>query len=295
LKYLDFNFFRGADGTVLLKPSKEFLPKYFFNVLYHCAFDLIENRNKYERHYKYLQNLYIPQPPIDIQKKIVAEIETLEKQGQESIEEIEKKNNEIISNFIELKYEYVSLGNIVSFKNGLNYSRQSLGEVITIVGVGDFKENFSPNLEQLEKIQIEGNLLQDYELKSKDILVVRSNGSARLVGRFLFIDELKDKTSFSGFTIRLRVNSKDIDSKFLCHYLKTDIIRNGLMKDSKGSNIKSLNQTLLSSIKIPLPPIYEQQKIVAAIEKIESKITELEKQIADIPKQKEKILRKYLI
>lgn len=259
-------------------------------MIYYCGRGVAQKNIDFEE----FNSLKIPLPPLDIQKKIISEIEVLEKQELNMAEEIQKKNNKIISNFIGLKYESVLLGNIVSFKNGLNYSRQSLGEVITIVGVGDFKDDFSPNLNKLEKIQIEGNLSQDYELKPKDILVVRSNGSARLVGRFLFIDELKEKTSFSGFTIRLRVNSKDIDSKFLCHYLKSDIVRNGITSDSKGSNIKSLNQTLLSSIKIPLPPIYEQKKIVAEIEKIETKTAELETLIANIPKQKETILKKYL-
>ncbi len=47
-------------------------------------------------------------------------------------------------------------------------------------------------------------------------------------------------------------------------------------------------------IKIPLPPLPEQQKIVSEIEKIEEKITLLEKEIAEIPSQKEAILKKYL-
>ncbi len=241
-----------------------------------------------------LAKVKIPLPPKAIQEKIISDIEVLEKQEQKAIEEVGKLKQLINSNFIGLKDKTTFLGEIASFKNGLNYNRQSLGESITIVGVGDFKDDFLPNLDKLEKIQIEGNLNEDYELKPKDILVVRSNGSARLVGRFLYISELKEKTSFSGFTIRLRVVSNEVDSKFLCHYLKTDIVRDELTKDSKGSNIKSLNQELLSSLKIPLPRIENQTKIVAEIEKIEKKISDLEKQIELSPKQKEKVLKKYL-
>ena len=67
-----------------------------------------------------------------------------------------------------------------------------------------------------------------------------------------------------------------------------------LMTASPSSNIKSLNQTQLSNIKIPLPPLSEQQKIVTEIEKIEAKIKFLEIEIIEIPKQKEAILKKYL-
>ncbi|MBT7393456.1 MAG: N-6 DNA methylase [Prolixibacteraceae bacterium] len=241
-----------------------------------------------------IENIKIPLPPKNIQKKIVSEIEVLEKQEQKAVEEIQKQKLSIISNFVGLKHKTGLLGDIASFKNGLNYNRQSLGELITIIGVGDFKDDFSPNLNNLEKIQIDGQLSEDYELKPKDILVVRSNGSARLVGRFLYINEINEKTSYSGFTIRIRVNSNEIDSKYLCHYLKTDVVRNELTTDSKGSNIKSLNQGLLSSIKVPLPTFREQEIIVSDIERIEKNIADLEKQIELIPKQKELVLNKYL-
>lgn len=241
-----------------------------------------------------LEVFQIPLPPIDIQQKIVSEIEVLEENEKKAKEEIEKLKFNISSSMVNLKFKEINLGSISDFKNGLNYSRNSLGELINIVGVRDFQNRFSPDVSSLEKIQIDGNLSDDYLLKTNDILVVRSNGSANLVGRFLFIDNLKTKTSFSGFTIRIRVENENINSKFLCHYLKTDFVRNKIITDSSGSNIKSLNQTLLSNIKIPLPPLSEQQKLVSEIEKIEEQIKVLETEISEIPKQKEAILKKYL-
>src|SRR5690606_12175481 len=125
-------------------------------MIYYCGRGVAQKNIDFE----VFNSLKIPLPPLNIQKKIVAEIETLEQREQKAVEKIESKKNEIISYFIALKYEFVLLGDIVSFKNGLNYSRQSLGEVITVVGVGDFKEDFSPNPDKLEKIQIEGTLSQ---------------------------------------------------------------------------------------------------------------------------------------
>lgn len=241
-----------------------------------------------------IKEFRIPLPPKDIQEKIVAEIEVLEAKEAKAKYEIERNKNLITIILNSLIFDAQSLGSIATFKNGLNYSRSSLGEVIKIVGVKDFQNNFSPDVNLLEEIQIDGNLSDDYNLEPKDILVVRSNGSANLVGRFLFIDKLATKTSFSGFTIRIRPVNESVDQKYLCHYLKTDFVRNRLMNESGGSNIKSLNQTLLSSIKIPLPPISEQQKIVSQITKIENKIADLEDEIAKIPQEKEAVLKKYL-
>lgn len=243
---------------------------------------------------KKLKSIKIPLPPENIQKSIVKAVSTLEVKVNRALKGIEKQKKKIHELMSGLTSKEITLGDIATFKNGLNYSRKSKGDLVTIVGVKNFKEHFSPRLNELECIQIDGRLSSDYELLPDDILVVRSNGSANLVGRFLFIKEISGKTSFSGFTIRIRSKSEDIDTKFLCHYLRTDIVRERMTRDSKGSNIKSLNQGLLSSIKIPKLSLLEQQKIVKKIEKIESNIEKLENEIVLIPQQKEAVLKNFL-
>ena len=239
------------------------------------------------------RNIQIPLPPKDIQQKIVAEIEVLEKKEADVKEKIEKGKEQIENILEELDFDSVELENIVSFKNGLNYSRKSLGDTINIIGVSDFQNNITPNLDLIEQIQIEGSLTEEYLLQPNDLLVVRSNGSAILVGRFLLIDKVLPNTSFSGFTIRLRPDFNKVDSKYLCYYLRTKKVREKLTKNSSGSNIKSLNQILLSSLTIPLPPLSEQQKVVSEIEKIEMQIDEAQKIIESIPVMKNDVLKKY--
>lgn len=62
----------------------------------------------------------------------------------------------------------------------------------------------------------------------------------------------------------------------------------------RGVSLPRIKPQVFLNLKISLPPIEEQQKVVAEIEKIEAEIAELEKQIASIPQQKEAILKKYL-
>ncbi|MDR0829174.1 MAG: restriction endonuclease subunit S, partial [Prevotellaceae bacterium] len=122
-----------------------------------------------------LEPYKIPLPPKEIQEKIVAEIEVLEKEKDKKNKEIEsllKKINQIVR---DLNYPTLNLSEIVSLKNGLNYNRKSLGEIINIIGVSDFKNNLVPDLSSIEKIQIEGRLSDEYLLQPQDLLVVRSN------------------------------------------------------------------------------------------------------------------------
>ena len=72
VKYIDFPFVRGADGTQLLKTDQSkllsrFLCEYLKTVK-------LERADKYERHFKYLKAVSIPVPSLPVQKKIVAEV-----------------------------------------------------------------------------------------------------------------------------------------------------------------------------------------------------------------------------
>lgn len=70
-KYVDFPFVRGADGTKLLKFKKDCNPLFY---AYFLPIIHIDNQEKYQRHYKYLENIEIPLPPLDIQQQIVDEV-----------------------------------------------------------------------------------------------------------------------------------------------------------------------------------------------------------------------------
>lgn len=295
LKYLDFKFFRGADGTVLLKPSKEFLPKYFFNVLYYCVFDLIENRNKYERHYKYLQNLYIPKPPIDIQKKIVSEIEVLEKQEQNAVEEVEKFRQSIGNTINNSKATLIKLEDITSkigsgaTPKGGQGSYQSSGISLirsqNIYDLGMTQKGLAfINKEQAQK-------LNNVTVEKNDILF---NITGASIARCCIVEDKYLPARVNQHVSIIRTNEKAL-SKYVHAILVSPEFKEKLLEIGNGATSRqAITKLQLEEFKIPLPTIEEQKKIVAAIEKIETKITELEKQIADIPKQKEKILKKYL-
>jgi len=99
-KYIDFPFVRGADGTQLLKPKKNIDINYFYYTLKQLN---IPNKEEYSRHMKYLKNLKIPLPPLDIQKEIVSKIETIESkinQNQKIIDSSKSKKEEILKKYL---------------------------------------------------------------------------------------------------------------------------------------------------------------------------------------------------
>ncbi|MEG4489383.1 N-6 DNA methylase [Microcoleus sp. D2_18a_B4] len=249
--------------------------------------------------------LKIPLPPPPVQEKIIEEIADIEQKEKAERNNLIKLNTALDNLFLNLNYPVERLSQLAKFKNGLNYSEKSTGDLVTIVGVKDFLEDFSPNLDKLVDVRIDGELNESYKLQPGDILVVRSNGSANLVGRFIYIDKLLKDTSYSGFTIRIRANSEKVNSKYLCYCLRTESVRNAITKDPKGANIRSLNQTMLSSISVPIPflkepflkeqSLKEQLKIINKAEDLEKEIALIKKYLQTIAQEKEQVLTKHLV
>jgi type I restriction enzyme M protein len=71
VKYVDFDFVLGADGVKVLLPKNNVNPKYLYYYLKNFE---IESRG-YSRHYKYLKELNISLPSLEVQQKIVKDTE----------------------------------------------------------------------------------------------------------------------------------------------------------------------------------------------------------------------------
>jgi type I restriction enzyme S subunit len=194
-------------------------------------------------------------------------------------------------------WEEKSLGEIASFRNGMNFTKSSKGEKINIVGVKDFKNSFWVPFETLETVVLDGKLNEFDLLREGDILAVRSNGNPQLIGRTLLASKVEGKVSHSGFTIRIRLNVENIDPIYLCNYLKIPKTRKILVDGGNGVGIKSLNQGSLSALIIPFPKsLKEQQTIVQKLDILSTEIKKLEviyqQKINDLEELKKSVLQK---
>lgn len=83
------------------------------------------------------------------------------------------------------------LGELATFRNGINYTKGSKGEKIQIVGVKDFKNSFWVPTDNLDEVVIDGKLNETDRLQDGDILAVRSNGNPQLIGRTLLAGNIQ--------------------------------------------------------------------------------------------------------
>ena len=213
----------------------------------------------------------IPLPPLDIQKKIVSEIEAMEKQEQKAVENIEKLRTEIETNFKTIKGKLKRLVEVCELKAG------------NFVKADNISKEFSPNLYPCYG----GNGLRGYTE------TFTNEGQFSLVGRqgALCGNVHLVSGKFHATEHALVAYPKDDVNTLWLHY---QLVFMNLNQYATGTAQPGLSVMNLNPIEISVPSFEEQKKVVSALEKIESKIAKMEKQIADIPKQKEKILKKYL-
>jgi len=240
-----------------------------------------------------LEPYKIPLPPKEIQQKIVAEIEVLEKKEAEAKEKIIICKNTIqkLINATFSQYESQLLGNLCeSVEYGTSAKSEKTG-IVPVIRMGNIQEGkidwndlvYTNNPEEISK----------YSLKKNDVLFNRTN-SPELVGK-VGIYKGERPAIFAGYLIRINYKKDLLDPIFLTYLLNSETIRNhGFSVMSKSVNQANINGTLLKTYRIPSLPLSDQQKIVSEIEEIELQIAELEQQLNKIPKEKEAVLKKYL-
>ena len=251
-----------------------------------------------------INELLIPLPPLDEQRRIVAVLDkafagiaTATANAQKNLTNARALFESYQSRlFNEAGDSVIPLGEIADFRNGLNFTGSSKGEIIRIVGVKDFQNRLWIPDENLAEVQIEGKLASSDVLKEGDILTVRSNGNRELIGRCMVAPAMSAKTSHSGFTIRIRTDSSKVDPKYLCCILKSPQARKQLVDGGNGANISSLNQQLLGSLPVPVPDKLKQLKIVRQIDEMtaqtDSLRTSMNAKLAALTELKQSLLQK---
>lgn len=155
-----------------------------------------------------------------------------------------------------------TLGELAEFSNGLNFTQKDSGNRIRVLGVKDFQDNVLASLNNVATISIGRKLRQSELLQPGDLVFVRSNGNRALIGRCLLVKTAEVPVAHSGFTIRARIVSEDIRPEFVNLCVRTLSVRRQIQTAGGGTNISNLNQQILASVKIPVPPLNQQERIL---------------------------------
>lgn len=164
-------------------------------------------------------------------------------------------------------WKWVRLGELMpEFQNGLAKRGALSGKETTVLRLADVTSN-RISLADTRAIKLSDDERKKYALRPADILVTRVNGSADIVGSFTACSELDGSVAYCDHFIRVRFMPDSVSTEFLIRASRTKLVRRqieGMFVTTAGQ--KTVNQTHISSLVFPFPPLEEQQRIVARID-----------------------------
>lgn len=171
-------------------------------------------------------------------------------------------------------WEQVTIGNISTFIRGVTFKKSDASSepsfgLVPIARAG----NIEPGRAKLEQDLIyvsENRVAINQYLRSGDILIATSSGSPEVVGKSAIIAE-HWQGAHGAFMGVIRSNSS-IYPTYLGFYVQSDIVRHIWRELAAGTNINNLKKDHINSTIVPLPPMAEQKRIIAAIEEHLSRI-----------------------
>jgi type I restriction enzyme, S subunit len=140
-----------------------------------------------------------------------------------------------------------------------------------------------PNLRrgEIDTSDLKYGALNDREqaslrLRRDDLLLVRSNGSASLVGTMALVGEESEGFAFAGYLVRARVNQKRVDPRYVLLVSQSENFRRQVeIPIRTTSGVKNINSSEISALTFPLPSLPAQRRII-------SRVNELRRLCADL-------------
>ena len=298
IKYVDQPFFLGADGVKILR-SKDKNSNYKY--LYYALRNANIPDTGYNRHFKWLKETKINYPSVAMQDEIVKILDKLSDIIDRRKTQLQGLDNLIKARFVEMFGDPVQnekgwktkpLLDMGNCKNGMNFHYDDCGVEINCLGVGDFKNlSVIENTEILPMVSLNEMPSEEYLLKDDDIVFVRSNGNKALVGRSLAVYPGDVPTAFSGFCIRYRKHDDEVTVPYLLRVLKAESIR--LKMAGRGANIQNLNQQVLETLIIPVPPKELQLEFAAFVHQVDKSKVVVQKAIDEAQILFDSLMQKY--
>ena len=172
-----------------------------------------------------------------------------------------------------MTHPQVALGEIATLIRGITYKPSDVCEATTPSAVACMRtKNVQEELDESDIVWIPASLIRNSSkyLNPGDILVSSAN-SWNLVGKGCWVPELKYPASAGGFISILRGNPDTVDLRYLYHWFVSPQTQAKLRSYSnKTTNISNLDHARTLATEIPLPPLEEQRRIAAILDKVQS-------------------------
>lgn len=233
---------------------------------------------------KQIENFKIPVPPLPVQEEIVRVLDAFTELQAELQAELQKRQQQynfyrdtLLTNYAsEQNVKEYCLGELFEFKNGLNASKEQFGHGKPIVNyVNVYKKNSIVSSDLTGRVELDASTIERYRVKRGDVFFTRTSETREEVGFASVLLENIEDCVFSGFVLRARPITNVILPEFCKYCFATYKIRKQIIQSSTLTTRALTNGTSLSKVKIMIPPLEEQNRIVAILDRFDTLTNDL--------------------
>ena len=268
VKWIDFPFAVGADGTKVLKAKSGILSKY----LYYTMANLDITDRGYNRHWTIVRDIRIPVPPLEVQREIVHVLDKFTQLEAELKAELEARRRQY-EHYRRLQMAFddnvprIELGVLVEVRSGWGFPNAEQGAA---EGELPFYKVSDMNLPGNETVMSNSNNYVSASTARK--LGVRPAPAGSVIfpkiGAAVATNKkrlLSVPSAYDNNVMGL-IPGPRVTSKFLYHWLQTfDLSR--LANDSGA--VPSIRKSEAERVLVPMPAYSEQVRIASLLDKFE--------------------------
>ena len=181
----------------------------------------------------------------------------------------EEKTFDIPDNWVWCRWGDLSF----SIQYGYNASAQQNGD-IRMVRISDIQNN-EVLWDSVPYCKIKAEEIEGYLLKPNDILFARTGGT---VGKSFLVKKVPYPSIYAGYLIRTRY-SNNLVPQYLKYFMESRLYWEQLREGTIATAQPNCNGKTLGNMRIPLPPLAEQHRIVSKIENLFACIEPLAKDV----------------
>jgi len=173
-------------------------------------------------------------------------------------------------------WDAVPLGDLFTFKNGLNKAKKYFGYGTPIVNYMDVFRHPGLRLDRIEgRVDVSKSELEAFEVRKGDVFFTRTSETVEEIGvAAAMLDPTKD-TVFSGFVLRARPTDDRLDDLFKAYCFSPRYFRRQVVARATYTTRALTNGRSLSAAILAVPPVAEQQAIAEALSHIDATITNI--------------------
>ena len=278
----------------VLKPKKDFNVDYLcYSLMFYNTDGLVNGATRQKLTQATMRQMLIPQRAYQEQCDIVAQMNKVNLIIKTRQNQLQKLDELVKARFVELfigkGYPTKTIDEVSLGKGEYGAQSASIEYAPTrprYVRITDINDDGTLNDDVVASINPDDD--EQYRLEYGDFLFARMGATVGKTFAFIAGNQI-----FAGYLIRYKLNRKLINPRYLFWYTKLDEYWNWVKLNQSGAAQPGINAKKYGSLRIPVPPVAEQEQFAAFVEQTDKSKVAVQKSLDEAQLLFDSLMQQY--